>query len=234
MELNWIEATIDALKSLGISAQRGFPNGLLPSLTEHMAAVSIQKSEGQSMTVLVQIYTPVDQGATACENLGLRAAAALREIGAVCTIGACSFSSKSSMFTIGLQTQYSEQDSPTPVTGVTQPSVQIDGQTVGNILDVATSFSSTSVKSKDATTGEIIMVAGEQRWRVTLEDLISASTSPIESVDEAFELTVTRGTQKETYEGCCWEKTSSDVTASGIKRSRTAVTCNAPTVSTVS
>lgn len=234
MEQTWLETTIEALQSAQIPAQRGFPNGLLPSLTEKMAAVSIQRSEEQSMTVLVQIYMPVEQGATACEDAALLAAAALREAGATCTIGACSFSSKSGLFCIPLQTSYAEQGAPSQSGAVAQPKVQINGQTVGNVTDVATSFSSTSVKSKDASTGEIIMTAGEKRWRVTVEDLVKSTLSPQESVEDAFTLVITRGSEKESYDGCCWEKVTTDVTSSGIKRVRVAVTCNAPIVATVS
>ncbi len=234
MEQAWLEATIEALQTAQIPAQRGFPNGLLPSLTEKLAAVSIQKSEEQSMTVLVQIYMPVEQGATACEDTALVAAAALRDAGAQCTIGACTFSSKSGLFCIPLQTSYAEQSAPSQSGTVAQPKVQVNGQTVGNVTDVATSFSSTSVKSKDASTGDIIMVAGETRWRVTIEDLVKTTLSPQEPVEDSFTVVITRGNEKESYDGCCWEKVTSDVTSAGIKRVRVAVTCNAPVVSSVS
>lgn len=229
MELNWIEQIIEALESVDIPAQRGYPSGLMPSLTEPVATVSIQKAESNAMTAAVQIYSPVSQGGIACENLALQAAEALRTIGATCVVGSCSFSGKGGLFGLPLQVTFTKEQAVVPST-VTQPKVDIDGIVVANVVDVATAFTSTAVKSKDTATGEIGMVAGEKRWTVTIEDLVAPSRSPQEEVKDGFTVTITRSGGKETYSGCCWDKITTEVTEKGTRRIRVAITCNEPVV----
>lgn len=198
-----------------------------------MATVSIQKAEVDTMTVAVQIYAPVSQGGTICEDLALTAAGALRRIGAECKVGSCSFSGKGGLFSLPVLATFTEQEDPTPLTPVAQPKVEIDGVVVANVVDVSTAFASTAVKGKYATTGEIGMVAGEKRWMVTVEDIVRSTISPQEDVTDGFTVVITRTDEKETYEGCCWDKITTEVTAIGTKRMRVAITCNDPVVTAV-
>lgn len=233
MELNWIEKIIEALESVNIPAQRGYPSGLMPSLTEPVATVSIQKAESNEMTAVVQIYSQVSQGGTTCEDLALKAAKALRALGAQCRVGGCSFSGKGGLFSLPLQVTFCKEEVPV-ASSVTQPKVTIDGIVVSGVADVATAFTSTPVKSKDTTTGAIGMVAGEKRWTVTVEDLVAPSQSPQEEVTDGFTVTITRSGEKETYSGCCWDKITTEVTEKGTRRIRVAITCNEPVVAKVS
>lgn len=229
MELDWIEKIIEALESVDIPAQRGYPSGAMPNLTEPVATVSIQRAELDEMTAAVQIYSPVSRGGITCENLALQAATAIRAIGATCVVGSCSFSSRDGLLSLPLQVTFAkEQTVVSPF--ITQPKVAIDGIVVANVVNVATAFTGTPVKSKDATTGEVGMVVGEKRWTVTVEDLVAPSRSPQEEVKDGFTVTISRSGEKETYSGCCWDKVTTEVAEKGTRRIRVAITCNEPVV----
>lgn len=230
MEIEWIQKTIIALKSSGITAQRGYASGIVPSLTEPLATVSIKKTDADSLTLSVTIYTPVSKGGTVCENMALVAAEALREIGAECELGSCSYGGKGGLFSIPVLVKYTEEKTAAAVT-VAQPTVVIDGTTVSDVVNVSTGFSSSVVRSKDAETEQTGMVAAERRWRVTVEDLVRSSLSPQQTVVDNFTVTVSRSGETETYTGCCWEKITTEVTAAGTRRVRVAITCNEPVVS---
>lgn len=232
MEIEWIQKTITALKSTGITAQRGYASGILPSLTEPLATISIKKTDATSLTLTVLIYTPLSRGGTVCENLALSAAQALREVGAECELGSCSYGGKGGLFSIPVLVKYTQEEAaPAPVT-VAQPKVVINGVTVSDVVNVSTGFSSSVVRGKDAQTEQTGMVAAERRWTVTVEDLVGAALSPQETVVDGFTVTVTRSGETETFTGCCWEKISTEVTAAGTRRVRVAITCNEPVVST--
>lgn len=230
MEIEWIQKTITALNSTGITAQRGYASGIVPSLTEPLATVSIKKADETSLTLSVMIYVPVSQGGTACESMALDAAETLREIGASCELGSCSYGGKGGLFSIPILVKYSEEEKPTAVT-VKQPTVVIDGTTVSDVVNVSTGFSSSVVRGKVAETEQTGMVAAERRWTVTVEDLVRSSLSPQQTVVDNFTVTVSRSGETETYTGCCWEKITTEVTAAGTRRVRVAITCNEPTVS---
>lgn len=230
METEWIPKTITALKNAGIAARRGYASGIVPSLTEPLATVSVRKADATAMTLSVMIYAPVSQGGVVCENLALAAAETLRSIGGACELGSCSYSGKDGLFSIPILVKYSEVEEVVSVTAE-QPTVVIDGTTVSDVVNVSTGFHSSVVKSKDAQTEQTGMVAAERRWTVTVEDLVRSSLSPQQTVVDNFTVTVSRSGETETYTGCCWEKITTEVTAAGTRRVRVAITCNEPTVS---
>lgn len=177
------------------------------------------------MTATVQIYAQAYKDGAACEDLAVSAAAALRKLGAECKVGNCSFMGKGGLFTQPVLVSFRQEVEEETIE---QPQVLIDGVPVVHVTGVSTSFTSTAVKGKNASTGAIIMVAGEKRWLVTVEDVIERTLSPQIEVMDGFRLRVIRGTEKEIYEGCCWDKITTEETEAGIRRVRVAITCNEP------
>ncbi len=232
MILDWIEQTITALEAAGLPAQRGYPSGLMPSLSEPMATISIRKAEEQSLILTVQIYAPVEQGGTICEDLALTAATALRPLGAECRLGGCSFSGKGGLFTLPLTAIFTQE---TVAAAQTEdlPKVELEGRELSDLTDVSVTYAGSTVKVKDTTTSAIEMASAEGRWYVTVEERMDIKMSPVETIVDGFTITIVRTNYKEVYKGCCWEKITMETQDGQTRRVRVAITCNAPTVQAV-
>lgn len=232
MENEWINKVITALGQAGISARRGYPSGLVPSLAEPLAAVSIQSAQTNALTLTVQVYMPMDRGCAGCEDLSLTVAGLLRALGAECQVGQCSFGTKEGLFSLPVTAVFTQQAGQTRPTAIAQPQVQIDGVAVETVVDVATGYSCSAATGVDPDTDEAQMVSGDQRWTVTVEDLVASAQSPLETVVDGFTLRILRDEETEVYTGCCWSKITTVLTAAGIRRTRVAITCNEPQVLT--
>lgn len=229
MELNWIEKTITALADVGIPAQRGYPSGIIPSLTSPMATVSIKKAEQDELTLSVSVYTPLSDGGTACEDLALTAAEALRALGAECELGACGFSGKGGLFSLPVLAKFTGELTTAEKIKLI-PKVEIDDVVQTGLSDVTVAYTCSTVKVKDTTTSEIEMASADRRWHITIEDVVDARSAPIEAIEDGFAMVISRSEQEETYSGCCWEKQSTQTEGERIRRVRVAVTCNDPTI----
>lgn len=229
MELKWIEKTITALTNAGIPAQRGYPSGVVPGLTEPMATVSIKKAEQDTLTLAIQIYAPVYKGGTVCEDLALTAADALRALGAQCELGSCGFGGKGGLFCLPLSASFTGSLTKGEKAAL-QPKVEIGGEIVSGLVEAAVTYSCNSVKVKDATTSEIEMASADRRWHVTIEDEVDARYTPLEQIEDGFTVVIARVNQEETYSGCCWEKQSMEAQGAKVRRVRVAITCNEPQI----
>ncbi len=95
-----INATLEALQQAGIRAQRGFPTEKMPYLTSSMVGVCIERMDATNTTLALRIYTPLQQGGAACEDMALLVAETLEPLGATYQIQNCSFDSKTALFHI--------------------------------------------------------------------------------------------------------------------------------------
>lgn len=229
MELNWIQKSIAALENIGIPAQRGYPSGVVPGLTEPMATVSIKKAEEDTLTLAIQIYAPVYKGGTVCEDLALSAADALRALGAQCELGSCAFSGKGGLFSLPMLVSFTGSLTKAEKAGLI-PKAEIDGEIVSDLVDVSVAYSCSTVKVKDTTTSEIEMSSADRRWHVTIEDEVDARYSPLEQIEDGFTVIISRVDQQETYTGCCWEKQTTQMQGDTVRRVRVAITCNEPQI----
>lgn len=98
MGLECIEAAVAALQQAGIRAQRGYPAGKMPYLTEPVAGVYIREAQADSITVAARICAPMNRGGTACEDAAILAAQALEGIGGRYQIQSCGFDGKAGLF----------------------------------------------------------------------------------------------------------------------------------------
>ena len=102
MGLERINQVVEALKGAGFRAKRGFPSDKMPCLTDVAAVVSLYEDAKTGITVVTTIYAPAKLGGVACEDAGFRALAALKQLGAECTLQWCSFASAADLFSMEL------------------------------------------------------------------------------------------------------------------------------------
>lgn len=222
MGLEWIEATLEALREAGIRAQRGFPAEKMPYLTETVAGVTLQQARADSVTVAVWIYGPLGLGGPACEDLAIRAAEALTALGGQCSIGKCEFDGKAGLFRLPVQAVFLQASAALGV------EVRLNGVLVTDLTKVSTRYH--SVKSDyttDTGTGKPYYVATERTWRIQIEDLLPNKTVPRELGDNFF-IIIRRADGTEQYEGCFWESITTEPAGSGLRRVRVALTCSSP------
>ena len=98
MGSEWMTKAITALRQAGIRTGRGYPSGKMPYLRGPVAAVILQQSKVSGEKIEVQIFSPMNQGGTACEDAAFQAADALRQLGGFCTIGECGFDGEMGLF----------------------------------------------------------------------------------------------------------------------------------------
>lgn len=233
MDLEWISDAIDALEGAGIAARRGYLVGKIPHLTAPMATVSIESFQGYEMTLTVRIYTPLSMGGDACEDWALTAVNALKTRSSGCKVGACSYQRETGLFCVPITVTFSRLLKLMASQSVVIPAVEADGQVIPYVLAVTTAYTNSPAKLKEETTGALYMAAAEQRWRVTVEDVMDSHYSPRDTLTDGFTLTIYRVEQKEVYSGCCWESIKTSVEDDGIHRTRVAVTCVAPEIQTI-
>ena len=102
MGLERINQVLEALRGAGFRARRGFVSDKMPCLTDLAAVVSLYEDSSKGVTVVTTVYAPAKLGGIACEDAGIRAVAALRQLGADCTLQWCSFESNTGLFSMEL------------------------------------------------------------------------------------------------------------------------------------
>lgn len=231
MVLECIEKAIAVLQSAGIPACRGFPAGKMPHLEAVFATVSMEQATEDALTLTVQIYAPASQGGTACEDTAVLAGERLSTLGVQCRLGRCSFEGKSGVFCLPVTVTFLKVEEP-PVQ-IIQPRVEIAGVEIANVVAVSTAFTGTQVRQKSETTEMERLNTEEKRWTVTVEDLVPARLSPQQEITTGFTVVITHPGERETYNGCCWSKVTTEATAEGTRRVRVAITCNDPVITAV-
>lgn len=101
-----ILAVIAALQSAGFRAERGYPGKGMPYPDAPVVAVSLQERSPERFILAVRIYCTVEQGGILCEDRAMDMVPVLEGLGAVCTLGECSFSGKSGLFCICVQAKW--------------------------------------------------------------------------------------------------------------------------------
>ena len=101
-----ILSVIEALRSAGFRAERGYPGKALPYPNAPVVAVSLQEQTGQRFTLAVRIYCAAPQGGILCEDRALDMVPVLENLGADCTVGQCGFDGKSGLFSLCVQARW--------------------------------------------------------------------------------------------------------------------------------
>lgn len=93
-----ISAVLEKLQEAGIQAQRGFPAEKMPHLKSPMVGVCIEHMDATNTTLALHIYTPLQQGGAACEDMALQVADTLAPLRGTYKIQGCSFDRQTALF----------------------------------------------------------------------------------------------------------------------------------------
>ena len=101
-----ILSVIEALKSAGFRAERGYPGNGMPYPDAPVVAVSLQEQTRERFILAVRIYCTAPQGGIFCEDRAMDMVPVLENLGADCTVGPCSFNGKSGLFSLCVQAEW--------------------------------------------------------------------------------------------------------------------------------
>ena len=98
---------IKAIDSFGIATQRAWPGQKAAIITQPVAAVSLEAADMAqgTITVLVTVVSPMDQGGETCEDAALRIAELMHQNhnASQCTVGSCKSDQRAGVFFIHIR-----------------------------------------------------------------------------------------------------------------------------------
>lgn len=215
MGISWLDQVVMALQAFHIRAERGYPATAIPEPSEPVAAVSAEKLTDREAVIAVTMYTTAKQGGIRCENAAWAAVLALQRLGAVCTMGSCSFNGRSGRFSVRVLATFTEYlDYLVKVDQVAQPYV----------TDVTTEKKVELTRAADSETGEITVSRADGGWELTLTERMPADTMLEKMEQENFSITIVRPGGAEMYPDCRWSRIVMQDTPEGLQRTRVART----------
>lgn len=204
MGLAIIEQVITALKEAGFRTQRAYPGTAMPSITQVVATVQLEKLDiNRQATVLeVKLVGPQSLGAAAVEDAAITAAEAMKSIGLGCVVGTAEFDGRSGLFAVGCEVKnLSEAQNylgvPFKIGAVEQ--FRVVSFTAQQIFD------------------EAVAATGAELWKVRLEQFFTNGTGE-DSDPTGSQFTITNN--KEIYHGCEWTSRSRVTERDGTRQIR--------------
>lgn len=195
-----LNAVVDLLNEGGIPAAPAQPEKHMLIIHTPVAAVSIEKVDTESATVLVQMVAPIQSGAERCQKRALQAGALLREAGAECVQGKCTFEGRSSLFCVPVTAKF--YGTATAEDWIPKEESPPVSYRLGNTsLPYVTGF---SASLEDAL------------WAFSLEEFFPTGTPEPEKPEEPFALFV----GNEIFAGCTLTKCQREYTAEGVRQIR--------------
>ena len=182
-----ITAVIEALQSLGIRADRGYPNKGMPYPDAPVVAVSLQEQTADKLILAVQVYCTVEFGGIVCEDLSMDIVPILEGQGAVCTVENCGFSGKSGLFSVRILARWDTAK---------KPELGFTVQAGTQMLPYVTALSARRAVDRTQEGAE------DHGWFITVTELLPFSVQPEADLDESFTLTVSRLGGTESYPQC--------------------------------
>lgn len=205
--------TVDALRSAGIRADRGFPGDRIKAITGPVAAVTVEQSDQKKIVLAVTVYSPGNQGGRACEELAQTVAEVLRQKRGRCQVGSCRFDTESGLFSVKVTAVWLES---------LHNAVQIDDVT----LAYATEFSAVQTRQvqqvTDPETGEKSVVNEEVIWTVAIEEVLPFREVMVVDHKASFTLRVKHENCTEIYPECYWLSITLEEGDGGLIRKRIA------------
>ena len=205
-----VEQIVTDLSTGGIRASAAWPGQKMPHLTAPAAAVCLEKADDarEQTTILVTVYSPGDQGGSACETAAVAAMGALQKTGAVCLLEGCRYDGQLHLFSMELHAVYGglvteEAKFPASVKLGLAP------------LPYVTGFKSWHLTDDPA---ETPLSASLCYFR--LEELIPTGGVEQNTPQEPFTITVTRGGTIETFTGCYLTTDVREDKQNGVSRVR--------------
>lgn len=195
-----LDQAVGVLRDAGIRAERAYPGGGMPAITDIAAAVSLKEAQlrQKTVTALVTVLAPASMGAAACEEAALAAGETLRQLGAQCSVEACQFDGRTGLFSAA-------------VTAVFAESVEI---TLGSAkLKHVVSFAAWREVDEEITDIDGVY------WYFRLEEFFPWGESEEAAPGEPF--TLVNG--NESYTDCRWMSQKRTTEITGIRQIREAV-----------
>lgn len=203
-----VKAAVNALKAAGISATRGYPEGVIPHLEEVMAAVSVARSDQRQTELAVTIYGPRGQE---CEQTAQQAAAALRDKGFICRTGSCDFDGASHLFFVKVTALWMETLHNRVLIG-------------DALLPFATAFSAVQTRQVQQQEGQPLQ--GEKVWTLAVQEWLPFWEPVVQDEAGAFTLKVMHENCTEIYGNCYWLSITLEEGDGGLIRKRIARSWN--------
>lgn len=213
MDLGRVTDAVVVLTDAGIRAQRGYPNKKMPCLTETVAAVNVQRISPEETVLAVQVLSPQD--GPKCEDVACEAMQILTELGAMCTMSACSYESKAGVFMCTVTATWKERADCT---------VKAEGKTLSYAVEVTVQRELSRVRVTDPETGETAEECRDMGWSITIEELLPADYLPEREGTDAFPIYIYRPGGSERYTECQWLSVLLENVPGGIRRRRVART----------
>lgn len=198
-----LNTVIDLLTAGGIAAAPAQPNQHMLIIQTPVAAVSMEKVDMESATVLVQAIAPMKNGAERCQKHALTVWGLLREAGAECVQGKCTFDGRSAMFCVPVTAKFygtamADDWIPAPPA---PPAPVLNVTLAGVALAYVTSFSAqqkkVEVEEKDAQ-GQVTKKLVTLPWEFTLEEFFPTGAQEPDAPQEPFTLQA----EQEVLSGC--------------------------------
>ena len=226
MGFSVLELVLRRLREENFAADVAYPGQKVPTITDTVAAVHIEKVDRSDLTVTVEvsILCPAAMGGTACEVEALRATEVLRWAGAVCIQNGCTYDGISQVYVVSILATF------TGITGEDSfekgPGFEVR---IGGIYQpYAVAFSSEEVQDRQAeyVMGEaapVGIIQGTCLWKITLEELIPAGSPQTAEPSGAFEVELKTDVKTETFYHCRFTSVKRQYTREGLRRIRTGI-----------
>ena len=196
------QSILQVLRTGGIRCDYGYPGGKMPEPESTVAAVNLLSADldKNMQTMLVQILTPVKQGATACEAAAMTAAELLRSAGGSCKISQCTADERTGLYCVPIQASFTTNSLQ----------VRLNGQK----LNYAVGFTATKE------TYETFESTSVTQWKLRLEEFFPDGAEV--PADPNGSVVIRAGT-KDSYSSCTWIAEQRSYEAAGLRRIRTGV-----------
>ena len=211
-----VNSVIEALVEAGLSAQKAYPGGAMPNITQAQMAVNLEKLDytARSATVLVTVMVPVEQGGAACETAAVQAGTALESMGGVVLQEECRFNAYADAYYIRVLGTFYGSAVMEGWSAASEFTVEIDD----TVLKNAVSFR--AEQAVDDVTGTPLSTAV---WTFRLEEKFGWGEGPLPAPTGSFSVTVLRSSGMEIYEDCVWTSVELEDTTTGLRQIRTGV-----------
>ncbi len=214
-----IVEVIDALQSMGVRTERGFPGKGMPYPDTPVVAVNLHEQTEKTLTLSVMIYCTAAFGGTACEDLGMDIAVILQAMEGKCTVGSCSFDGKSGLFTLRVLAAWDI---------AAEPEAAFTVQIGDEILPYVTAVSARQDMRWSLISGEVC--DDDNGWFITVTELLPQYVRPETDSTGTFTIMISRRGGSESYPNCRWGEIYHEPTAGGAIRRRVARTWSRRTV----
>ena len=195
-----LNTVIDLLNEGGIPAAPAQPERHMMIIHAPVAAVSIEKVDMESATVLVQVVAPIKSGAERCQERALKVCEVLREAGAECVQEKCVFEGRAALFCVPVTAKF--YGTATEEDWIPKEDPPAVSYRIGDaVLAYVTGFSA---------------LLEDGQWEFELEEFFPDGVSVSVQPTEPFALFV----GNEIFAGCALTRCQRVYTAEGVRQIR--------------